>query len=87
MNPATLAKLKEPANKEIFNNKLRLMVEELRNQKESREVVTDIAKELKEKFEIDTAITRKLAKAKLDESLDELLEVNSELVSLTAVIE
>lgn len=87
MNPVTLAKLKEPANKELFNNKLRLIIEELRTQKESREVVTDIAKELKDKFEIDTAITRKLARAKMEEDLDGLLETNSELVSLTAVIE
>lgn len=86
MQSLVITKLKEPQNKEFFNDKLDLIIEELSLQRDSRERVKDIIKELKEKFDISPTIIRKLAKAKLDNDIDSLLEENTELVGITAAI-
>jgi hypothetical protein len=86
MKPATIAKLKEPQNKDDFNKAVDLIVEEFSLQTDSRERVKDILADLKEKFEISPAIVRKLAKAKADDKLNKLVEENSEIVNLIAVV-
>ena len=87
MKPATVAKLKEPQNKDYFNQKLDLIIEEMSLQSESRERVKETLADLKTKFEISPTIVRKLAKAKADDKLNKLLEENSEIVNLTAILE
>ena len=56
-------------------------------QSESRERVKETLADLKTKFEISPTIVRKLAKAKADDKLNKLLEENSEIVNLTAILE
>lgn len=87
MKPTTVSKLKEPQNREFFNQKLDLIIDEFGLQADSRERVKEILAELKAKFEISPAIVRKLAKAKADDKLNDLLEQNSEIVNLTSILE
>ena len=87
MKAATIAKLKEPQNKTYFNEKLELIINEMVEQGSSREVVKEILADLKTKFEISPTIVRKLATAKANDKLNKLLEDNSEIVNLTALIE
>ena len=87
MKATTIAKLKEPQNRDDFNQKLDLIIEEFGLQSDSRERVKDILAELKGKYEISPAIVRKLAKAKAEDKLDKLIQDNSEVVNLTAILE
>jgi len=87
MKATTIAKLKEPQNRDDFNQKLDLIIEEFGLQSDSRERVKDILAELKAKYEISPTIVRKLAKAKAEDKLDKLIQDNSEVVNLTAILE
>jgi hypothetical protein len=87
MKATTIAKLKEPQNRDDFNQKLDLIIEEFGLQADSRERVKDILAELKAKYEISPTIVRKLAKAKAEDKLDKLIQDNSEVVNLTAILE
>lgn len=87
MKPATLAKLKEPQNRAEFQEKIELIVAEFTLQGESRETVKEILAGLKTKFEISPALVRKLAKAYADGKLNDLIEQNSEIVSLTQALQ
>jgi hypothetical protein len=87
MKPSTAAKLKEPQNRDYFNQKLDLIIEEFGLQADSRERVKEVLVDLKTKFEISPTIVRKLAKAKADDKLTKVLEENSEIVNLVSVLE
>jgi hypothetical protein len=87
MKPSTAAKLKEPHNRDYFNQKLDLIIEEFGLQADSRERVKEVLVDLKTKFEISPTIVRKLAKAKADDKLTKVLEENSEIVNLVSVLE
>ena len=87
MKATTIAKLKEPQNRDDFNQKLDLIIEEFGLQADSRERVKDILAELKAKYEISPTIVRKLAKAKAEDKLDKLIQDNSEVVNLTGILE
>ena len=76
MKATTIAKLKEPQNRDDFNQKLDLIIEEF-----------GLLAELKAKYEISPTIVRKLAKAKAEDKLDKLIQDNSEVVNLTAILE
>jgi hypothetical protein len=86
MKPTTIAKLKEPQNQEYFNEKVQLVIGELAEQLASRETVKEILADLKAKFDISPSLVRKLCKAKADDSVDKLLQDNSEIVSLVSVL-
>lgn len=86
MKPATIAKLKEPQNQEAFQKAINLIVAEFEIQADSREVVKEILADLKTKFELSPVLVRKLAKARFDDKLNELIEANSEIVALTQVL-
>lgn len=86
MKPTTINKLKEPQNQEAFQKAIDQIISELEIQADSREVVKEILADLKTKFELSPTLVRKLAKARFDDKMNELIEANSEIVALTQVL-
>lgn len=81
-----MTNIKDPIAKDYINKKMELIIAELVQQTESQDAVKEIVKDLKEKYDLKPAIIRKVARAKANEKLNELLETNSEAVELVAVL-
>ena len=79
-------KLKDPLAKDYISNRMELSINEFVLQGESQETVKEIIKDLKEKYDHSPATIRKVARAKANDKLNELLQVNSEAVELMAVL-
>ena len=79
-------KLKDPLAKDYISNRMELIIAEFVRQSESQETVKEIIKDLKEKYDLSPATIRKVARAKANDKLNELLQVNSEAVELMAVL-
>ena len=79
-------KLKDPLAKDYISNRMELSINEFVLQGESQETVKEIIKDLKEKYDLSPATIRKVARAKANDKLNELLQVNSEAVELMAVL-
>jgi phosphatidate phosphatase PAH1 len=79
-------KLKDPLAKDYISNRMELIINEFVLQGESQETVKEIIKDLKEKYDLSPATIRKVARAKANDKLNELLQVNSEAVELMAVL-
>jgi ribosomal protein S3AE len=80
------SKLTDPIAKEYIQNKMDLIVAEFVQQTESQDVVKEIIKDLKERYELKPVTVRKVARAKANDKLNELLETNSEAVELLAAL-
>lgn len=81
-----MTNIKDPVAKDYINKKMELIIAEFVQQTESQDVVKEVIKDLKEKYDLKPAIIRKVARAKASEKLNELLETNSEAVELVAVL-
>ena len=81
-----MTNIKDPIAKDYINKKMELIISEFVQQTESQDVVKEVIKDLKEKYDLKPAIIRKVARAKASEKLNELLETNSEAVELVAVL-
>lgn len=81
-----MTNIKDPVAKDYINKKMELIIAEFVQQTESQDVVKEIIKDLKEKYGLKPAIIRKVARAKANEKLNELLETNSEAVELVSVL-
>ena len=81
-----MTNIKDPIAKDYINKKMELIIAEFVQQTESQDVVKEVIKDLKEKYDLKPAIIRKVARAKASEKLNELLETNSEAVELVAVL-
>ena len=81
-----MTNIKDPVAKDYISKKMELIIAEFVQQTESQDVVKEVIKVLKEKYDLKPAIIRKVARAKANEKLNELLETNSEAVELVAVL-
>ncbi len=81
-----MTSIKDPVAKDYITKKMELIIAEFVQQTESQDSVKEIIKDLKEKYDLKPAIIRKVARAKANEKLNELLETNSEAVELVAVL-
>ena len=81
-----MTNIKDPIAKDYINKKMELIIAEFVQQTESQDVVKEVIKDLKEKYDLKPAIIRKVARAKASEKLNDLLETNSEAVELVAVL-
>ena len=81
-----MTNIKDPIAKDYINKKMELIIAEFVQQTESQDVVKEIIKDLKEKYDLKPVIIRKVARAKATEKLNELLETNSEAVALVSVL-
>lgn len=81
-----MTNIKDPVAKDYINKKMELIIAEFVQQTESQDAVKEIIKDLKEKYDLKPAIIRKVARAKANEKLNELLEINSEAVELVGVL-
>jgi hypothetical protein len=81
-----MTNIKDPVAKDYISKKMELIIAEFVQQTESQDVVKEVIKDLKEKYDLKPAIIRKVARAKANEKLNELLETNSEAVELVAVL-
>ena len=81
-----MTNIKDPISKDYINKKMELIIAEFVQQTESQDVVKEIIKDLKEKYDLKPVIIRKVARAKAAEKLNELLETNSEAVALVSVL-
>lgn len=82
----TQSKIRDPLAKEYIQNKMELIINEFVSVTESQDVVKEIIKDLKEKYDLKPAIIRKVARAKAADKLNELLETNAEAVELMSAI-
>lgn len=79
-------KLADPVAKDYIKNRMELIVAEMVQQAESRDVVKEIIANLKEKYDLKPAIIRKVATAMVNDKLSEVLENNAEATSLIATL-
>jgi len=81
-----MTSIKDPVAKDYITKKMELIIAEFVQQTESQDAVKEIIKDLKEKYDLKPTIIRKVARAKANEKLNELLETNSDAVELVGVL-